>query len=203
MACNLNHVKAAGTGCKESPAGVSNFCMVVPLFADYIAAIGPNDTKPEYVITLPQGKTALEGFRIEFKGLSGQVTSDDNGDGSAWAHTGTGLVDRNEAVMSLISRTLSNLAGKYLVFFPTGKTTDAGIEWKVVGNEFGDCTWNVTGDSGKNRNDEHGLTFSVTCPYQVYPIMWWYGTINQATAITIATDDTSDMVTIEDEFDAA
>ena len=203
MACNLNHVKSTGTGCKESPAGVSNYCMVVPLFADYIATIGPNDVKPEYVITLPQGKTTLEGFRIEFKGLTGQVTSEDNGDGAAWTHTGTGRVDRNEAAMAIISRTLSNLGGKYLVFFPTGKTTDAGVEWKVVGNEFGDNTWSVAGDSGQNRNDDHGLTFTVTCSYQVYPTMWWYGNINQATAIVAEADDTTDMVTIEEEFNAA
>lgn len=200
MSCNLRHVKSTGTDCKESPAGLSNYCMVVPLFSDYIAAIGPNDVKPEYVITLPQGKTALEGFKIEFKGQTGKVTSDDNGDGAAWTHTGTGRVDRDEATMSLVSRTLSNLSGKYLVFFPTGKVTEAGIEWKVVGNEFGDCTWNVAADSGQNRGDDHGLTFTVSCNYQVYPSMWWYGTINQATDIGSSSDDTTDMVNIEEEM---
>ncbi|MBQ8713005.1 MAG: hypothetical protein IJ551_09360 [Prevotella sp.] len=200
MACNLKHVKATGTDCKESPAGVSNYCMVVPLFADYIASIGPNDVKPEYVITPPSGKTALEGFKIEFKGQTGQVTSEDNGDGAAWTHTGTGRVDRNEADMALISRTLSNLGGKYLVFFPTGKTVDSKIEWKVVGNEFGESTWSVAADSGQARGDDHGLTFNVSCPYQVYPEMWWYGTINDATASVGTDDDTSDMVTITEEL---
>ena len=200
MVCNLKHVKSTGTDCKESPAGVSNYCMVVPLFGDYVASVGPNDIKPEYVITLPTGKTTLEGFRIEFKTGTGQVSSEDNGDGSAWTMTGTGRVDRNEADMALISRTLSNLGGKYLVFFPTGKTTDAGIEWKVVGNEFGTCTFSVAGDSGVARGDDHGLTFTVSCDYQVYPTMWWYGNIAEASAQVASVDDTTDAVTYDDEL---
>ena len=30
MACNLNHVKKSSNACKENPAGVSNYCMIVP-----------------------------------------------------------------------------------------------------------------------------------------------------------------------------
>ena len=198
MACNLKHVKSAGTDCKESPAGVSNYCMVVPLFSDYITSIGPHDVAPEYVIKAKSD--ALKGFRIEFKSQTGQVTSEDNGDGAAWTHTGTGRVDRNESGMALISRTLSNLGGKFLVFFPTGKVTDRGIEWLVVGNEFGDCTWSVAADSGSARGDDHGLTFTATCSYQVYPKMWWYGSIGDAEETGSSSDSSDDMITIDDSF---
>lgn len=200
MACNLNHVKTAGIDCKESPGGLSSYCMVVPLAASYIAKIGPHDIDPLYVITLPSGQTSLQGFRIDFKALTGQVTSEDNGDGAAWTMTGTGRVDRNEKAMAVLSRTLSNLGGKYLVFFPTGKTENGSVEWKVVGNEFGGCTWSVTGDTGQNRGDDHGLTFSVTCDYQVYPMMWWYGNIGEASASMSSSDDESDMIEITDDF---
>lgn len=205
MACNLRHVKASGTDCKESPAGLSNYCMVVPLSSGYIQFIGPHDNKPQYVIATQNQGTyanveALNGFRVEFKNQTGQVTSTDNGDGAAWTMTGTGRVDRNEFDMAALSRTLSNLGGKYLVFFPTGKTTSDGIEWKVVGNEFGDCSLEVAGDSGQNRGDDHGLTFTVTCSYQVYPTMWWYGKINEVEVTVPDTDETDDMVEITDDF---
>lgn len=192
------HVKAGATNCKESPGGLSSFCMVVPLRSDFIKKIGPHDVEPLYVIEAPSGD-ALKGFKVEFKNLSGQVTSTDNGDGSAWTMIGTGLVDRNEKAMSSLSRTLSNLGGKYLVFFPTGKVEDGKKEWKVVGNEFGDCSIEVTGDTGKNRNDEHGLTFNVTCNYQVYPMMWWYGEIAEATA-SAASDDSGDEIDVDSTF---
>jgi hypothetical protein len=172
--------------------------MIVPLRSDYIEYIGPHDVEPLYVITAPNEK--LEGFKVEFKNLSGQVSSTDNGDGAAWTMTGTGLVDRNEKAMAALARTLSNLGGKYLVFFPTGKTDSNGKEWKVVGNEFGDCNIEVTGDTGKNRNDEHGLTFTVTCNFQVYPMMWWYGNIDEAQASVSSGDDESDMVKVPDAF---
>lgn len=197
MACNLNHVKAGATDCKESPGGLSGYCMVVPLRSDFIKKIGPHDANPLYVITAPSG--GLQGFKVEFKNLSGQVSSTDNGDGAAWTMTGTGLVDRNEKAMASLSRTLSNLGGKYIVFFPTGKTENGGKEWKVVGNEFGDCSIEVTGDTGKNRNDEHGLTFTVTCNYQVYPMMWWYGEIAEASAIT-SSDDSGDEIEVSSDF---
>ena len=200
MVCNFSHVLSAATDCKENPAGVSNFCMVVPLSKSYIGRIGPHDSNPEYVIEPAEGAQTLQGFRIDFKGQTGQVTSEDNGDGAAWTHTGTGRVDRNERAMSALSRTLSNLGGKYLVFFPTGKNVDGKIEWRVVGNELGDCTWSVAGDSGQARGDDHGLTFTVTCNYQVYPSMWWYGTIADATATTPAADSTDDMIEPADDF---
>lgn len=204
MACNLKHVKSY-VECTESPAGVSNYCMVVPLFSDYIKSICHYENKPEYSITA-YGNT-LKGFRIDFKSQTGQVTAEDNGDGSAWTVTGTGRVDRNEADMSYVSRTLSNLAGRYLVFFPTGKTVTRKvgdvdtplIEWKVVGNEFGSCTWSVAGDSGAARGDDHGLTFTVTCDYQVYPTMYWYGSVAEFSPAEMS-DSTSAAVTIEGSF---
>lgn len=206
MACILKNVLGAGNNCKENPAGVSNYCMVVPLDADHISTIGVHDGANQYVITPAAGgsgeggATALKGYRIDFKGQTGQVTSEDNGGGKAWTHTGTGRVEQNEDDMAFTSRTLSNMDGKYLVFFPTGNVTEAGQEWKVVGNQFGDSEFTVAADSGAARGDDHGQTFTVTCNYQLYPVMKWYGTIQQEDQPTAEqlTDDTGDNITITD-----
>ncbi len=200
MACNLKNVVSNAASCKENPAGLSNYAMVVPLDSDHISAIGPHDGKPEYVITPPQGSESLKGFRIEFKNQTGRVSSEDNGDGKAWTMTGTGRVEKNERDMAYVSRVLSNMDGKYLVFFPTGKIEDGKVEWKVVGNELGENTFQSAGDSGEARNDDHGLTFTVTCGYQVYPTMFWYGNITKEDdpSSSDLADDTSDMITIED-----
>lgn len=201
MACILKNVISSGAGCKENPSGVSNYCMVVPLDSDHIASIGVNDAKNQYVIT-PAGTAAagLKGFRIDFKGQTGQVTSEDNGGGKGWTVTGTGRVEKNTDDMAYVSRTLSNMDGKYLVFFPTGNITTDGAEWIVVGNPFGDSEFTTTSDTGQARGDDHGQTFQVVNSYQLYPEVKWYGTIakeDDPDAQTLV-DDTSDNITITD-----
>lgn len=199
MACILKNVLGSGNNCKENPAGVSNYVMIVPLDADHISTIGVHDGANQYVIT-PKSGTSLSGFRIDFKGQTGQVTSEDNGGGKAWTHTGTGRVEQNEDDMAYVSRVLSNMDGKFLAFFPTGNVTNDGQEWKVVGNQFGDSEWTVAADSGQNRGDDHGQTFTVTCTYQLYPVMKWFGTITQEDDPTSSqlADDTGDNITISD-----
>lgn len=201
MACILKNVLSSGNNCKENPAGLSSHIFVVPLDADHITTIGVNDAKNQYVITPAGGSgqtpaTALKGFRIDFKSQTGQVTSEDNGQGKGWTHTGTGRVELNEDDMALVSRTLHN-TDKNLFFFPTGNVTEEGVEYKVIGNQFGEAEWSVTGDTGAARGDDHGQTFTVTCAYQVYPVMKWFGTIEQETDGTFA-DETNDNVTITD-----
>jgi len=199
MACTLKNVLSTGNGCKENPAGLSNHVYVVPLDADHIDTIGINDAKNQYVITPAGGggaATALKGFRIDFKSQTGQVTSEDNGQGKGWTHTGTGRVELNEDDMALVSRTLHN-TDKNLFFFPTGKVTEEGAEYAVVGNPFGEADWTVAADTGAARGDDHGQTFTVTCGYQVYPIMKWYGTIQNDTDGTFV-DDVTDNIQIVD-----
>jgi hypothetical protein len=180
MACNLKNVLSSGAQCTESPAGLSNHVFVVPFDAEHIKKIGIHDGANEYYI-LPAGTgKALKGFRIDFKSQTGQVTSEPNPSGSGWAHTGTGRVEMNEDEMAYVSRSLHN-SDKYLYFFPTGKTTSRGAEYKVVGNQFGEAEWSVSADSGVARSDDHGQTFTVTCGFQVYPVMKWFGTIVQET----------------------
>ncbi len=200
MACNLKNVLSSGNDCKENPAGLSNHVFVVPLDADHIHSIAVNDAKNQYVISPAGGSSgepaALKGFRIDFKSQTGQVTSEDNGQGKGWTHTGTGRVELNEDDMALVSRTLHN-SDKNLFFFPTGKVTDEGTEYKVIGNQFGEAEWGVAADSGTARGDDHGQTFTVTCAYQVYPVMKWYGTIQQDADQTF-TDEAGDEVIISD-----
>lgn len=197
MACTLKNVLSSGNGCKENPAGMSSHMFVVPLDADHIKTIGVNDAKNQYVIEpAGSGATALKGFRIDFKSQTGQVTSEDNGPGKGWTHTGTGRVELNEDDMALVSRTLHN-TDKNLFFFPTGKVAEGGTEYLVIGNQFGEAEWAVAGDTGAARSDDHGQTFTVTCGYQVYPVMKWYGTIEQDTDGTF-TDDESDNITVTD-----
>lgn len=200
MACILKNVISANSGCIENPAGLSNYCMVVPLDSDHISTIGVNDAKNQYVITPASGGTGLKGFRIEFKGQTGQVTSEDNGGGKGWTVTGTGRVEKNTDDMAYVSRILSNMDGKYLVFFPTGNIATEGTEWLVVGNPFGDSEFTVTSDTGAARGDDHGQTFNVVNSYQLYPEVKWYGTITKEDDPTSSelVDDTSDAVTIED-----
>ena len=175
--CNLKHVKQT-TDCTENPGGTSNFCMVVPIDKDHITSIAINDEKNQYDIT-PAGGAALKGFKIAFKNQTGQVSSEDNGEGAANTVTGTGRVDKNEDDMAVLGRRLSNMGGGYLVFFPTGKTTEEGMEWKIVGNPTGDVTYSRTNDSGQNRNDDHGTTFTFVCNFQVYDVVKYYGNIEE------------------------
>lgn len=199
MACILKNVISSAANCKENPAGLSNYCMVVPIDTDHMTTIGVHDGKNRYVIT-PAGGTSLKGFRIEFKGQTGQVTSEDNGGAKGWTHTGTGRVEKNDDDMAYISRILSNMDGKYMVFFPTGNITDEGQEWRVVGNATGDTEWSTAADTGQNRGDDHGTTFTVTCGYQLYDVMKWYGTITKEDDPTDEqlADDVTDNITVTD-----
>ena len=198
MACILKNVLSSGAGCKENPAGLGSYVFVVPLDSDHITSIGVHDGKNQYVIT-PKSGTALKGYRIDFKSQTGQVTSEDNGTGKGWTHTGTGRVELNEDDMAWVSRTLHN-SDKNLYFFPTGKVTSEGVEYNVVGNQFGDAEWAVAGDTGAARGDDHGQTFTVTCAYQLYPVMKWIGTIEQDDdpSSSDLADDDSDNITITD-----
>ena len=190
MACNLKNVLSNANECKESPAGLSNYMMVLPLAN--IATISVDDAHNRYLITGPQNG-GLKGFRIDFKNQTGQVTSEANSMGAGWSHTGTGRVEMNEDDMALVSRTLHNM-DKYICLFPTGNVLEGGAEWKVVGNQFGECEWAVAADSGASRGDDHGQTFTVTCGYQVYPVMKFIGNVAQATDQEF-TDDTGDTQT--------
>ncbi len=182
MTCNLNHVKAS-QNCKENPAGLSNYMMVVPIDSDHITSIEESETDNQYNIVAAGGASAaLKGFRVDFKNATGQVTSEDNGEAAGWTHTGTGRIDKNEDGMALLSRKLSNMGGGYLCFFPTGKKVDDKQEWKVVGNPTGDIQFSTAADTGQNRNDDHGTTFTVTCNYQVYDVVKYYGAIEQEDA---------------------
>lgn len=177
--CNLNHVLAS-KDCKENPAGLSSYMMVVPLDSNHITSIVESDDSNTYII-IPNGgaNAALKGFKVDFKSNTGQVTSEHNGEGTGWTHTGTWRVDTNEDDMAVLGRKLNNMGGGYLCFFPTGKTDAAkgGKEWKVVGNPDGDIEYSSANDSGASRTDDHGTTPTVTCNYQVYDTMKWYGAI--------------------------
>lgn len=197
MACILKNVLSSGANCKENPAGLGNYVFVVPLDADHIVSIGVHDGKNQYVITPATAGTSLKGFRIDFKSQTGKVTSEDNGTGKGWTHTGTGRVELNEDDMAFVSRTLHN-SDKNLYFFPTGKVTTEGVEYNVVGNQFGDAEWSVAGDTGAARGDDHGQTFTVTCAYQLYPVMKWYGTIEKDDDPEAIADDATDTVEITD-----
>lgn len=199
MACNFKNVLSSGAGCKENPAGLSNYMMIVPLTNDYISAIGVHDGAPEYVIT-PKTGDSLKGWRIEFKSQTGQVTSEQNGPGKAWTITGTGRVEKNLVDMAYMSRVLSNMDGKFLCFFPTGNVVDGKIEWKVVGNQFGDTEFSTNYDSGAARTDDHGHTFNVVCNYQLYDVMFWYGSIEKEDdpSSSVFSDSSSDDILITD-----
>ena len=184
MACNFNHVLKGANECKENPAGVSSYCMIVPLDSDHITSIEVNDEKNQYDIT-PASGTSLSGYRIDFKSQTGQVTSEDNGAGKGNTVTGTGRVDIGIDEMAVLSRTLSNLDGNFLAFFPTGvkKDPEGGsnpvTEWLVVGNPQGDITWSRASDTGAARGDDHGTTFTVVCDFMPYDTTKFYGEITQ------------------------
>ena len=187
MACNLKNVLSTGSNCKENPAGLSNHVMVLPLKN---ITISVDDSKNEYIIT-PKSGTALTAFRIDFKSQTGQVTSEDNGLGKGWTHTGTGRVELSEDDMALVSRTLHN-GDKFIYLFPTGNKSNRGTEYKVVGNVFGETEWTVSADTGAARGDDHGQTFNVSCGYQVYPVMKWFGNVNTAPDGTFSDDSGDD-----------
>lgn len=186
MACNFKSVLKGNNECKDNPAGLSNYCMVVP-FANIdeisVKLDANNKEINQYDIT-PKGTpaTALKGYRVDFKTQTGQVTSEDNGPGKGWTGTGTGRVEIGEDDMAIMSRTLSNLDGNFLVFFPTGNKVDDKPEWKVVGNPEGDCQFSTGADSGAARGDDHGTTFTVTCEYMLFDVVKFYGAIEQEDA---------------------
>lgn len=183
MACNFNSVLKGANECKENPAGVSNFCMIVPLDEEHVASIAVDDAKNQYTITpAGSGATALKGYRIDFKNKTGQVTSEDNGAGKGNTVTGTGRVEIGIDKMAVMSRTLSNLDGNFLAFFPTGNTVENKKEWLVVGNPSGDISWSRASDTGAARGDDHGTTFTVVCDFQVYDTVKYYGEIDQEDA---------------------
>lgn len=193
MSCNFKSVLKSANECKENPAGLSNYCMIVPFASvksgdGFISEVAVSDEKNEYTIT-PSGTGAtLKGYKVEFKNQTGQVTSEDNGAGKANTVTGTGRVEIGIDEMAVLSRTLSNLDGNFLAFFPTGAkkaVTENGspvTEWLVVGNPTGDIEWTRTTDTGAARGDDHGTTFQVVCNYQVYDTVKYYGEISQADA---------------------
>ena len=168
----------SSASCTENPAGVSNHLFAVPVEGLTIVA---NDEKNQYDITATGGN--IQGYRIDFKAQTGQVTSEDNGTAKGWTGTGTGRVEMNEDKMAHTSRILHN-SDQYLYFFATGKkvTVDDTIvnEYIVIGNENGEAEWSVAGATGQSRTDDHGQTFTVTCAYQLYPLTKWYGVIEQA-----------------------
>jgi len=193
MACNLNSVLKGANDCKENPAGVSNYCMIVPFVSavegdGYIDSVEVDDETNTYTIKPSGSGTALKGYKVEFKNQTGQVTSEDNGPGKGNTVTGTGRVEIGIDEMAVLNRTLSNLDGNFLAFFPTGvKKTPTGkdtalTEWLVVGNPNGDISWSRASDTGQARGDDHGTTFTVVCDFQVYDTVKWYGEISQADA---------------------
>jgi hypothetical protein len=167
--------------------------MVVP-FADavdmtdeegFITEVIVSETKNRYEIN---GGASLKGYRVDFKNQTGKVSSEDNGSGKGNTVTGTGRVEIGIDEMAVLSRTLSNLDGNFLCFFPTGvkKDPDGGTnpvtEWLVVGNPQGDISWNRNSDTGDTRQSDHGTTFTVVCDFQPYDNVKYYGEIAQADA---------------------
>lgn len=200
MACIPKNVLSSGTGCKENPAGLSNHLFAVPLDSNFVTSIAVDDAHNNYIIEPAGGaNAALKGYRIDFKGQTGQVTSEDNGMGKSWTHTGTARVELNEDDMAYTSRVLHN-SDKFIYFFPTGNVTDGKKEYKVVGNQYGDTEFAVAADSGAARGDDHGQTITVTCPWQQYPVMKWFGNIEAVTNGPEPTDDVTDVVEVTDTF---
>lgn len=199
MPCIPIHVLSSGANCRENPAGTSNHMWVVPLDRNFITSISVNDAKNEYIIT-PAGnnEVALKGYRIDFKGQTGQVTSEDNGAGKSWTHTGTARVELNEDQMAYVARVYHN-SDKFIYFFATGNIVDGKEEFRVVGNQYGDTEFAVASDTGTARGDDHGQTLTVTCPWQLYPVVKWFGNIEAVTA-AVPTDDATDGVTVTEEF---
>lgn len=169
----------SSANCLENPAGIGNYIYAVPLDSNHIESIVPSDEENKYIITPAGGAdAALKGIRIEFKSQTGQYTNDDNGTSMGFSTQVTGRVEMNEDQMAHTSRILHN-SDKYLYFAYTGKRVDGKQEFIVIGNEDGDTSWKVTGDSGTSRTDDHGQTFTAACPYQLYPTTKWVGTIER------------------------
>lgn len=191
MACNFKSVLKGANECKENPAGTSAYCMIVPFVAaksgdGFIESVAIDEEKNQYIITPSgdgSGDIVMKGYRVDFKNQTGQVSSEDNGPGKGNTVTGTGRVEIGIDEMAVLSRTLSNLDGNFLVFFNTGAKKDGKSEWLVVGNPTGDITWSRASDTGAARGDDHGTTFTVVCDFQVYDTVKWYGEINQADAL--------------------
>lgn len=182
MACNLNSVLKSANECKENPAGISNYCMIVPfdnIQSISIKEVGGKEVNQYDIIPVGGVSAALKGYKVEFKNQTGQVTSEDNGAGKGWTGTGTGRVEVGEDAMATLSRTLSNLDGNFLAFFPTGNVVEGSAEWKVIGNPAGDCQFSTAADSGAARGDDHGTTFTVTCDYMFYDVVKFYGNIER------------------------
>lgn len=168
--------------CTENPAGVSNHMYVVPFDSDHIASVIADDEKNQYVVTPAGGASAaLQGIRIDFKSQTGQATSEDNGTGKGWSASLTGRVEQNIDQMAHTSRILHN-SNKYLYFIATGRQVDGKPEYIMVGNENGEVDFTVAGDTGVARTDDHGLTFTITCGFMVYPQTKFVGTIEQEDA---------------------
>ena len=196
MACNFNSVLKGANACKENPAGVSNYCMVVPFAIavemtsedGFIDTVEIEDAKNRYIISPTGSGTALKGYRVDFKNKTGNVKYEPNGAGKGKTATGTGRVEIGIDEMAVLSRTLSNLDGNFLCFFPTGVKKDPTggsnpvTEWLVIGNPQGDISWSRAFDTGMDRGDDHGTTFTVSCDFQVYAPVKFYGEINQADA---------------------
>lgn len=196
MACNFNSVLKGANACKENPAGVSNYCMIVPFASavemtsedGFIDTVEVDEAKNQYTITPTGTGTTLKGYRVDFKNQTGQVTSEDNGSGKGNTVTGTGRVEIGIDEMAVLSRTLSNLDGNFLCFFPTGVKKDPTggsnpvTEWLVIGNPQGDISWSRATDTGAARSDDHGTTFTVVCDFQVYDTVKFYGEITQVDA---------------------
>lgn len=168
---------------------MSNYCMIVPLDSNHVASIEVDDEKNQYIITPATSAASLKGWRVDFKNQTGQVTSEDNGSGKGNTVTGTGRVEIGIDKMAVLSRTLSNLDGDFLAFFPTGNSVTVTVdgtavkkkEWLVVGNPTGDISWSRASDTGAARGDDHGTTFTVVCDYQVYDTVKYYGDIDMET----------------------
>lgn len=177
MGCELKSVLSKNTMCQESPAGVGSYAMIIPL--DEIASISLKTASEgadpaEYTIT-PAG-AALQGYEIDFKAQTGQVTSTSNGMGKGFSSTCTGRVELNEEGFSAIARLLNNF-DYYIVAVNCGKD-----EWYIVGNEEGEVQFSNESDTGTERSGDHGHTFTFTCAYQKYPQMKYKGAIAQIDA---------------------
>lgn len=178
MECKMLNVLSKQTMCQESPAGISNYAVFIP--TENIAEMSLIDGHARYQITGSGQGGELKGYYVDFKSQTGQVTSTSNGMGKGFTTTGTGRVELNEDGFSYLARLLNNF-DYYIVLFATGNTDDNGNpEFYVVGNENGEVTFSNESDTGQERSGDHGHTFTVTCPYQKYPLMKWSGAIADA-----------------------
>jgi hypothetical protein len=143
----------SSASCQENPSGVSNHLFVVPLAN--VGSIVADDAKNQYNITLPTSQDALQGYRIDYKSQTGQVTSEDNGTGKGWTGSTTGRVEMSEDDMAYTARVLHN-SDKNLYFVATGNkkagTTEGTYldEYIVIGNENGEAEIQVYMNRGKS-----------------------------------------------------